>query len=63
MNNYDFKIHTYKEDNNKYSYIMQYENGTSVNYLSSMANYDSHEEARIAARLLHERNYMGERNV
>jgi len=63
MQNYRLKIHTYKEDNNKYSYIAQYESNSSIHYLSSMARFESPEEAKIAATLLLEHNYLGERNV
>ncbi len=62
MSNYKFKIHTYKEDNNRYSYIAQYECNDDIHYLSSMSRFESPEEARIAATLLIEHNYLGVRD-
>jgi len=62
MSNYKLKIHTYKEDNNRYSYIAQYEHNNEYHYLSSMSRFESPEEARIAATLLIEHNYLGARD-
>jgi hypothetical protein len=64
--NTDYKTFIFKEKdrngNRMYSYLVRYEyKHKNVEYVASTARYHTPEEANIAATLIMDKNYLGER--